>query len=321
MAVRWLGAAAVVADDDGWQHFYRVDPEDRPFSADADLWAKLRMPVGIRAVFRTSAGLLELAVLAGQDCSPVDVVVDGTLAHRLPVSPGESTLRAPLPGRPVQVEVWLPQYGAFSIQEPVLIGGDATPAVETGLTWITYGSSISQCRGAAGPSETWPALVARRRGWQLTCLGIAGQCHLDPVIARTIRHTPADLISLCLGINIYTDVTFNRRSLQPHVAGFVQTIRDQQTEPPIAVVTAIRCPRFEGVRNAAGMTPDDVRHEVAEAVAALTAVGDKNLHLVDGLTLFGPEEAERFLPDGLHPSADGYRVLAERMATALSGVR
>ncbi|TCC51477.1 hypothetical protein E0H73_40875 [Kribbella pittospori] len=315
--VRWLGAAAVVTDQSGWLNFYRIDPADQPFADDPDLWAKLRMPAGIRTAFRTDAPKLTLVTYAGADCAPVDVIVDGALAHRLPVPPGESTLHAPLPGRPAKVEVWLPQYGDFKIREPLLVGGDAVPADDNGLRWIAYGSSITQCRTAAGPSETWPALVARQHGWQLTCLGLGAQCHLDPVIARTIRRTPAELISLCLGINIYGKATFNRRSLRPHVAGFIHTIRDQQPETPIVVTTAIRSPKVDGNRNAAGMTLAEIRGEVAEAVHALACVGDDNLHLVDGLLLLSTDEAEQLLPDGVHPSPDGYHLLADRLAPIL----
>jgi len=46
-------------------------------------------------------------------------------------------------------------------------------------------------------------------------------------------------------------------------------------------------------------------------VESRTAAGDKNLHLLDGLTLFGADD-EKDLYDGLHPNAEGYLRMAER---------
>src|SRR5690606_3736570 len=71
------------------------------------------------------------------------------------------------------------------------------------IRWITYGSSNTQCAGSASPAQTWPALVARHRNWDLTCLGYSGECHMESMVARMIRDMPAEVISLCLGINVY----------------------------------------------------------------------------------------------------------------------
>jgi lysophospholipase L1-like esterase len=100
------------------------------------------------------------------------------------------------------------------------------------------------------------------------------------------------------------------------VAGFIQTIHDRQPETPIVVITAIRSPKVDGNRNPAGMTLAEIRDEMAEAVHGL-AVGDDNLHLVDDLTLLSTDEAEQLLPDGVHPSPEDYRLLADRLATMI----
>ncbi len=61
------------------------------------------------------------------------------------------------------------------------------------------------------------------------------------------------------------------------------------------------------------LTPDDPR-------VASRGLGDDQLTVIDGLALIGPEEAS-LLHDGLHPSPEGYRLLAQRLLPIVGAVR
>ncbi|MGI5149686.1 GDSL-type esterase/lipase family protein [Plantactinospora sp. CA-294935] len=315
----WRGSLAWTGEDGAWQP-WRLPP-DRVDTAHApDLVLRARMAAGVRATVRTDATALELRVIALDDeVAPVDVLVDGALWRREPLGAGATTSRVTLPPGTKVVEVWLPQYGEARVGPLILHG--ATTAEPTGddgdFRWVTYGSSITQCRTASGPSETWPALVARRLGWDLTCLGFSGECHLDPIAARAIADTRANLISLCLGINVYGRGSFGPRTLAGQVSGFIQTVRDAHPGVPVVVISPITSPSRERLPNAATMTLEDVRGAVGDAVAVLRLRGEARLHLVDGPSVLGPDEAH-LLPDGLHPNADGYRLMAERLAPLLA---
>src|SRR5690606_5273945 len=170
-----------------------------------------------------------------------------------------------------------------------------------------------QCRAAASPTRTWPALVARELGLDLTCLGYGGQCHLDPMVARMIRDRPADVIITCLGINVYGSGTFNRRSFLPAVIGLLSTIRDGHSNAPVLVITAIISPGREHSVSATGMTLAQIRGEVARAAQVLREHGDDDVHLLSGLDVVGAEQAH-VLDDGLHPNAEGYAGMAAAIA-------
>ncbi|MGB0111635.1 MAG: hypothetical protein WBP59_00300, partial [Ilumatobacteraceae bacterium] len=132
-----------------------------------------------------------------------------------------------------------------------------------------------------------------------------------------------------LGINVVNGDTYRERTFVPTLHGFLDTIRDAHPEVPIVVVSPIICPVAEahpGPTNLVDGTCQVVPRPPELAVGALglrrirelmTAViherrtEDLNLHLVDGLELFGADDVAR-LHDGLHPDADGYRVLADR---------
>jgi hypothetical protein len=260
-----------------------------------------RMAAGVRLEFETDARGFGWDVRTDGN---IDVVINDKLVSR-----SRTVHVDDLPAGGKRVRIWLPQSNHVSLGE---LDSDAAPkAVPEGPRWIAYGSSITQCRLAAGPSETWPALVATELGWSLRCLGFAGECHLDPAVAHYIRDTEADVISLCVGVNIHGAATFSARSLGPALEGFVRTIRDGHPDTPILLITPLHAPERERQRNALGQTLADVRAEVAAAAHGLP--------VLDGPSVFGPDDAH-LLVDGLHPGADGYRLLAERLRPHLAAL-
>ncbi|MFG2582248.1 SGNH/GDSL hydrolase family protein [Streptomyces malaysiensis] len=98
--------------------------------------------------------------------------------------------------------------------------------------WVHCGSSISQGRGAASPSRTWTALVARRAGWDLTSLALGASSCLEPTTARLMRDLPADLLTLCVGANVQALGSHNRDALVSALVGFVRTVREGHPTTP-----------------------------------------------------------------------------------------
>ena len=333
----WTGFQHREVDADGWTTFWRLDPRGHDFgltdwtgSPDRPghrLWERAATPAGVRGAWRTSASSVGLEIRAARGIAkaiaPVDVLVDGELHARCAVREGEQRLSVDLPGRSVEVEIWLPQLGVVAIRGLAFDGPDrsggagkeparAEPLAPTGPRWVTYGSSITQCGGAYGPSETWPALVARQHGWNCVSLGFAGECHLDPVAAHTIRDLPARLISLCLGVNIYGGETFSGRTLPGQIEAFISTVRAGHPKTPIVVITPLFAPNREGKPNAVGLTLDDVRDCVE-----LGARRDPDIQLIDGRTVLSVDEARALYADDVHPGPDGYRLIGERLTTLL----
>jgi len=280
-----------------------------------------------------------------------DLVVDGELREsvassegtclslgsdgQLLVTPGATTTVrfTSLPGDPsARVELWLPHAATVSIRAVRVSDGATISAAEpTGRRWVHYGSSISHCLEADSPTRTWPAAVALRAGWDLVDLGFGGQCMLDQFVARTVRDLPADLISAKVGINIVNGDTFRERTFVPALHGFLDTVREGHPDTPLLVVTPIHCPAAELAPGPTLLQPDGrygvaersaelstgalslvrIRELVSTVVTARQSAGDKNLHLMDGLGLFGVDDLDD-LYDGLHPNADGYLRMADR---------
>jgi hypothetical protein len=138
---------------------------------------------------------------------------------------------------PKTVELWLPHN---ETTELVALRTDALiePVPADGRrVWVHHGSSISHGSDASSPTAIWPALAAADGGVELVNLGFAGSSFLQPFVARTIRDTPAGLISLKLGINIVNTDSLRLRSFTPAVHGFLDTIRDGHPDTPLLVIS------------------------------------------------------------------------------------
>jgi hypothetical protein len=319
-------------------------------------------------VLRTRASLIELDTvrttvkyvgMPGRPEGLYDLVVDGALVdqatgtggHVLEIDlatggfeqrpgPGGTVGVAGLYDADKVVEIWLPWHEATEL---VSLRTDApvSPAPASGRrVWVHHGSSISHGSNSASPTTTWPALAAAAGGVELVNLGLGGSALLDPFVARVIRDSPADLISLKLGINIVNHDAMRLRVFTSAVHGFLDTIRDGHPDTPLLVASPICCPIHEdapgpsmpsygedGLRFEAGGDPADVRAGKltlsvirAELARIVEARGDARLHYLDGMALYGPDDyAVLPLPDDLHPDPAGQRLIGERFGALVFG--
>jgi hypothetical protein len=349
---------------------HRLPARARAQSPDARLTMAEAQPSGVRLTFRTLATSVELDVLptkivyAGVPPRPdgvYDLLVDGRLTAQASATGGNvmtvdmatgagvtqpgptDTLRfTGLPAGAKDVEIWLPHN---ELTELVALRTDAPvePVPDRGRpVWLHHGSSISHGSNAASPSTTWPAVAAALGGVELVNLGFGGSAMLDPFTARTLRDTPADLISIKIGINLVNGDVMRLRAFAPAVHGFLDTIRDGHPHTPLLVISPIHCAIHEETpgpcaaelregqvlflatgdpaeREAGKLTLTVVRDELARIVAQ-RAAEDPNLHYLDGLDLYGEADAAELpLPDRLHPDAASHRRIGERFGTLAFG--
>ncbi|WP_327363817.1 SGNH/GDSL hydrolase family protein [Streptomyces sp. NBC_01296] len=352
---------------------HRLQARARAQCTDGQLAMAEAQPSGVRLVFRTRATVVELDTLrtkmayAGAPPRPdgvYDLLVDGSLAGQSGVTGGHvllvdmttgsaqtrpgpvGTVRfAALPDRPKDVEIWLPYN---EITELVALRTDApVEPVPHGnrRVWLHHGSSVSHGSDAASPSTTWPALAASLGDVELVNLGLGGSALLDPFTARAMRDTPADLISVKIGLNLVNMDLMRLRAFTPAVHGFLDTLREGHPTTPLLVVSPILCPIHEDTpgptapdfstlsagrlqfraagdpaeRAAGKLTLGVIREELARIVEQ-RASDDPHLHYADGRELYGEADfADLPLPDQLHPDAATHRRMAGRFAELAFG--
>ncbi|MFJ7999798.1 GDSL-type esterase/lipase family protein [Streptomyces sp. NPDC096310] len=347
---------------------HRLPARARAQCADPQLALAESQPSGVRLAFRTRATVLELDALptkrayAGVPRRPdgvYDLLVDGRLTGQAGVTGGNTvtldmttgsakttpgpvgTLRfGELPEGVKDIEIWLPHN---ETTELVALRTDAPvePAPDPGrAVWLHHGSSISHGSDAASPTTTWPALAASLAGVELINLGLGGGALLDPFTSRVLRDTPADLISVKIGINLVNADLMRLRAFVPAVHGFLDTIREGHPTTPLLVVSPILCPIHEDTPGPSGpdfaalgtgrlrflatgdpadraqgkLTLGVIRDELTRIVAR-RAAEDPYLHHLDGRALYGEADAAELpLPDGLHPDAATHRRMGQRFA-------
>ncbi|MGF3056419.1 GDSL-type esterase/lipase family protein [Microbacterium sp. YY-01] len=352
------GAAEVVQNGDGRAPL-RMPAALEPLLPSPALAWVYGQTAGVRLALRTAATQLQLAATftrnAGPDRAmlPVSLAadVDGVTRWTAEIDEGHkivgtatgdvsfiagnaSTLDIVLPptDRQRAVDIWLPHRAqtvlhTLAASAPVT-AEPAESADGARLRWVHHGSSISHGHEARFPTTTWPQLAARELGWELTDLGFSGNAMLDPWVAQRIAATPADIISLKVGINIVGSDAFTQRSFVPALHGFLDTIRQAHPRTPVVMMTAVACPLHENtpgptVGDGSGrfvaapvrdsLTLTDTRELIAHAVEARN---DPALALIDGLSLLNLQESD-YLHDGLHPDAAGLALIARRAVPQL----
>ena len=315
-SLNWQGAISL-QETAAWTMPWRT-PHAEHVLFPEPLLERAAMPAGVRISFSSNTTRVAGSILPQRESGSLDLGCDGELIESINLTDRDTFAFENLSAEMKLIELWLPQYGIFQLRNLEIDDGATLEPITDGRPrWITYGSSITQCRQAASPTQTWPAIVTRERGFNLTCLGYGGQCHLDSMVARMIRDLPADYISMCLGINIQGAASLGPRAFRPAIIGAVQIIREKHPDIPLVLMSPIYSPPREEKPNAVGFHLQRMREEVQAAAAALQSHGDKQVHYVNGLDVFGSDLAH-LLPDDLHPNADGYRAMGQNFITEVA---
>ena len=350
-----------LVSDDGWVSFSRLPLWTWKQFGVSGLHRWTRFPSGVRLRFRTEASTIALEVhvmpltiarvIEEPAVARFDLLVDGVEAATVPAVKG-GQLRLEMDGPLVtseefirgegeeitfanlkpgvkEIEIWLPAGALVEIRDISADSEILPPTPSEKKKWVHYGSSISQCAETERPLDIWSVHASRLLGLDIRNLGLAGECHIDGFVARTIADTPADFISLKLGINVVNGDSMRERSFIPAVHNFLDTIREKKPNTPILIISPIVCPFHEvnpgpTLIGDAGFTSMERPTPLAAGALNLPKIRailekivaereDDHLYFMNGLELFNEGDLG-MAPDLLHPNSAGYRLMGERFA-------
>ena len=217
--------------------------------------------------------------------------------------------------------------------------GAVRPACNNGTSkrWTHYGSSISHGAQSPHPADRWVMQVAQGLNLDLTDLSFSGNAQLDQAVARSIAEHAADIITCAVGINIVNADSMRERSFIPALHGFLDTIREQQPQTPIIVITACSCPMQEHTPGPIISQSDgtfrvskrSIEHDIGALTLSQTRTiiervvkqrHDPHLTVMHGLSLLSAQDAY-VLEDNLHPNQEGINLIASRFTKLLPQTR
>lgn len=311
--------------------YYRM-PKSAQGVLPAGVWAWAKCPSGGRVRFHTNSGYI--CVRMNYPIPPVSLInmhvygkagVDCYLDGDYLMTGASST--SPLQHiysfsmrKDVDVTFYLPLYAECKDVEIGIYPGSSISAparFRLEKPVVFYGTSITQGGCVSHPGNTYAAITCRSLNLDFVNFGFDGSGKGETSVAQQIAEVDAACYVLHYGQNSSPVPGAGippGTSLQEVYIPFIQALRATRPSTPIVCVT----PVYNTFDFPLAYTSYEPWREVVRtAVQTLQDEGDTNLHLVEGFSLLGPQNADG-LTDGLHPNDAGTQAIAGNLARELA---
>ncbi len=181
------------------------------------------------------------------------------------------------------------------------------------LTYLAYGTSITQGAKSEAPHLSYVAQTAWHLGADLINLGLGGSCHCEPVLADYIAgRDDWHFASLALSVNM---MGFELDEFYRRVEYMVRTVGGANPKRPVACITLFPFRRDflkpdPNIRH--GGIPEQYRQALRDAVSSCNL---PNLHLIEGTDLL--TNIGGLSIDLLHPSDNAMIEIGNKLAARL----
>lgn len=176
---------------------------------------------------------------------------------------------------------------------------------------VYYGTSIQQGGSASRPGMSANNQMSRLLNRPFLNFGFSGNGRGEPVMAELL----AEIEDPAMYILEY-DANAGSAGLRATLANFIEILRKKHPEVPILQVSKMYGAKevWEGVEyNENRLALTDAHLNV---LRQRRAAGDKNIHYLDGMNLYGTDPSECTI-DGTHPTDLGFYFEAHRMAPVI----
>lgn len=260
-------------------------------------------------------GQVVRGVLPDESGANATIKIDiSALVQGVEEQPDEPLQLFPLMESAHTVRVWLPCLRGCELGDVYGEGGFIRP-VEQRPQLLVLGDSVAQGFSATNPSENWPCLVARERGWDLVNQSVGAQVFqysslagLDEVKDKL---NPATVI-VTLGANYRWEPCGERvvsRAIQVYLEGLDELFPDAQVMvvlPDVASSEPVAHSCYKEV-------PSYIQAAALKVRAKRVAEGRPALLISQAPVL---EAAEHFDADA-HPTSEGHMHMAEFILSEL----
>jgi lysophospholipase L1-like esterase len=278
-----------------------------------------KCPSGGRIIMRCTTTRLALHAVAvgGGRLKAFDVYIDGQ-PHQLSVinqiaGETELVLFQNAAEREKEIIIYLPHLQEIIVKA---IGVDRQTRFNAPehqfarpLPVVFYGSSVCQGSGALHPAQTYAARVCRELNLDFVNLGFGGAGKAEADVVTLVNSISACCYVFDLGKSYGAqDATAFKAMLQ--------TVRQRHPDTPLIAMTPITSIK-EVKELAYSQRSVHTRTVMRAPVNELIQDGDKRLFLVEGEDLLGFKEHDALSKDGVHPSDEGYSIIAEKLSPVI----
>ncbi len=179
---------------------------------------------------------------------------------------------------------------------------------------VVYGTSIQQGGCASRPGMCHTNILSRKLNRPFINLAFSGSGKGEPEMAETL----AKIKNPAMFILDY-DANAGVGGLRKTLSGFVDILRSKHPETPILLISRLpQAYEFHGEDEYIEERLNLTSIHLAE-IKRRRDMGDKNIHFLDGMTLFGAEPAECTV-DGCHATDLGFYFVAQNTAPVIERI-
>ena len=217
------------------------------------------------------------------------------------------------PGRKLrQIMIHFPLYSQV---KNVYIGLKEDAALDHGVGYrydkpvVYYGSSITQGGCVSRPGNTYQAIISIDYDCDFVNLGFAGAAKGEDAIRDYIAS-----LDMSVFVLDYDHIAPTKEHLTDTFEPFYRAVREKHPDMPILFVTAPDTHQYIH----GGTVRDERRAVIYNVYRKALAEGDRNIHYIDGDTLFEGEHHDIYTVDGCHPTDAGAICMADRIGHVLA---
>ena len=203
-----------------------------------------------------------------------------------------------LPGEPVEYLIYFPLYNRVSKVEIGIPAGAKISRVPppAGRPIVFYGTSITQGGCASRPGMSYAAILGRWLNRETINLGFSGNGRMEPEMARLMAELDPEVYVIDCIPNV-------GEKIGELTGPFVEIIREKHPETYILLVEDVR------------VWDEEANAQLRAAYERLLAAGDKNVFLLEGEGMIGPDMEATV--DTRHPTDLGFWLMAKAFRPAL----
>ncbi|NPA35802.1 MAG: SGNH/GDSL hydrolase family protein [Chlorobi bacterium] len=223
-------------------------------------------------------------------------------------------------GELAQWKVLFPTYYGVDIKG-IQLDEDSkfkTPEKDERPVYVAIGNSITQGTGQAASFQTYPYILADKKGWQLYNMAVGGSKISWP-FALEIKNKKVDVITILWGFNDWNKGYTPKGEIIPRYTKLLKMLADDHPEAKIYCITPTYT--YATKPKNGNVSLDEIREAEKKAAMKLKDKGYKNIFIINGPDISGPENLKpQGSKDKVHFTVEGAAKFAESLSDAISKI-